>query len=132
MRFDIRLVHEIYAVHIAKIIPIIVLRIMRIAHTITIRPLELLDILLVTALWNIMTEHRIALVSIRALQFNRLAIEIIAPVLNLADSKTEDGGNILASIADHDLVTVRLFRAPKLWRIYDNRLVVRSLDEMFL
>ena len=111
--FHVGLVHEIQSVDIAKIIPVVVLGIVGIAHTVAMGALQFEDIQFLRFRRHVMPVHRVRLVAVRAFQFNFLAVQIIASVLDLAHAEAKQGRNEFSSVPQHDLVAVGLLRAPK-------------------
>ena len=89
VRLHVRLVHETDAVQVAEIVPVVVLRIVRVAHERAVRALEELHVLLLTFVRTIVSIHRIGLMAVGAAELHLLAVEAVASVDDLAFAEAE-------------------------------------------
>ena len=135
VRLHVRLVHERDAVQVAKVVPVVVLRIVRVAHERAVRALEELHVLLLTFVRTIVPIHRIGLMAVGAAELHLLAVEAVASVDDLAFAEAEERGNAFERRApldrrqrQHDLVAIRRFVTPKLRRLDLEGLVALHLD----
>ena len=99
VRLHVRLVHERDAVQVAKVVPVVVLRIVRVAHERAVRALQELHVLLLALVRTVVPEHRIRLVAVRAAELHLLAVEAVAPVDDLALAEPEQSRNAFKRLA---------------------------------
>ena len=117
VRLHVRLVDDVKAVDVAEVIPIVVLRIVRVADGVAVRLLHLADVLLVAAHRHEVAEHGIRLVAVRPFELDGLAVEVVARdavhLAHLAHAEAEDRRDELLAVGKDELVAVGLFRAPR-------------------
>ncbi len=123
VRLDVRLVHEVDAVDVAEIVPVVRLRIVGVAHAVAVRVLEFAHVEFMRLGRDIVAEHGMCLVAVRALELYLLSIEIVAAVLYLAHTETEEGRDEFTPVSEHDLVAVGRFGAPQPRLLDHERLV---------
>ena len=122
VRLHVRLVHERDAVQVAKVVPVVVLRIVRVAHERAVRALEELHVLLLARVRTVVPVHRIRLMAVRAAELHLLAVEAVASVDDLALAEPEECRNAFKRLAVLDerkdeLVAVRSLVAPEAGRV---------------
>ena len=122
VRFDVRLVAEVDAVHVAEVVPVVVLRVVRVAHGVAVRLLEHPDVLLVARLRHEVAVQRVGLVAVGALELDLLPVEEVAAVADLAHAEAEHGRHPLGAVVQDDLVARRRLRAPGLHVRHGERL----------
>ncbi len=129
VRLDVRFVDDVEAARVAEVIPVVVLRVVRVAHGVAVRRLHELDILLVAGLGDVVAEHRVGLAAVGAFEFDRLAVEVVAAVFDFGDAEAEHRRDPLLAVVDDDLVAIRLFRAPEFRGVHGNDAGRRARDK---
>ena len=130
--FEIGLVHHVDSIFVAKVIEIIGLWVVRIAHMVAVGALELHHIKLDQIVRRVMSVHRRSLVTIRAAQLHRLTVDQERTValfrriayLHLAETELERNGfgrNAVLLQRDYKRIEVRRLRAPQAWMVKDER-----------
>ena len=122
VRLVVRLVHERYAVEVAEVVPVVVLRIVRVPDEIAVRALEKLDVLLLALVRTVVAEHRVRLVAVRAVQLHLLSVQAVASVDDLAFAEPEERRNAFKHLLPLDkskdkLVGVGRLAAPEAGRM---------------
>ena len=130
VRLHVRLIHERNAVQVAEIVPVVVLRIVRVAHERAVRALQELHVLLLARVRTIVPIHRIRLVAVRTAELHLLAVEAVASVDDLAFAEPEQRGDAFKRLPiprspfpvprhqrKHNLVAVGRLVAPEAGRV---------------
>ena len=117
MRLHVRLVHKADAAQHAEIVPVVVLRIVRVAHYVAVCALEHGNVLPVALARHVVSVHRVRLVAVRAVQLDLLSVELVASVNNLARPEAPQGGYRFAGNRKDKLVAVWRLRTPEAGRV---------------
>ena len=113
MALHVGFIDDIHSARVAQVVPVVVLRIVRVADRVAVRFLHEPEILLVALLRDEMAEHRVRFVAVGAFELDFLAVEEVAAVLYFGDAEAEHGRHPFLAVVDDELVAVRLFCAPE-------------------
>ena len=132
MRFDVRFVHHVEAVFVAKAIEFRRVRIVRRAYRVYVQTLHQFQVLAHILFAHRRPRFRMELVTVYPLQFDRLPVHQQRPRFDLYAAETHSLIDHFLSAENRQFVKVRLLRAPKLYVLCFKALFSPSLHFLSL